>query len=157
LNPTTGLQTLTLDEVQKKNRPNILVDSVKKKGVYRHFGEFLNNKPSLPMVYRVKDGEKIVLTLDEEGHKRELDSSADDWGFCDGKDLFICQQGAFFPLQLDNDAVFFDGYDPKKQAKRQQTGGILFGVIGAAIASASRGHLESMMVNMDSGECLPKK
>ena len=157
LNPTMGFPSLTLDEVQKKNIPPILVDSVKKKGVYRHFGEFLSNKPSLPMAYKEVNGKKGVFTLDEVGHKRELDSSSDDWGFCDGKDIFICQRGAFFPLLLDNNEVLFKGYDPQKQAKRQQVGGVLFGVVGAAIASGTRGDLESMMVNMDTGECQPKK
>jgi hypothetical protein len=157
LNPTTGLPPLAAADILRKNTPNILVDSVRKKGVYRHFGEFLSNKPSLPMVYREKNGKKIVLTLDEVGHKKELDSTSDAWGFCDGKDIFVCQQGDFFPLQSEKDAFIFRGYDPKKQAKRQQTGAVLFGLIGAAVASATRGDLEAMMVNMDSGECQPQK
>jgi hypothetical protein len=156
LNPTTGAQPLAAADILRKNTPNILIDSVRKKGVYRHFGEFLTNKPSLPMVYIEKNGKKIVLTLDEVGHKKELDSTTDAWGFCDGKDIFICNLGDFLPLQLENDAFLFRGYDPLKQVKRQQTGAV-FGLIGAAIASATRGELEAMMVNMDSGECQPQK
>jgi hypothetical protein len=156
LNPTTGLHPLSIADVLAKTMPPILVDSVKKKGVYRHFGEFLNNKPSLPMAYKESNGKKGVFTLDEVGHKRELDGYSDDWGFCDGKDIFICQRGYFFPLQLNGDQVLFKGFDMQKQAKRQQTGAV-FGLIGAAIASVSGGDLEPMMVNMDSGEAQPKK
>lgn len=156
LHPTTGFPTLSLDEVQKKNTPSILVDSVKKKGVYHHFGEFLNNKPAKPMAYKQQDGRKTAFTIDEVGHKKQLDSSFDGWGFCDGTDIFVYQLGAFFPLQFEKEAIIFQGYDPQKQAKRQQTGAILFGVVGAAIASVSRGDLESMKINMDSGECQPQ-
>jgi hypothetical protein len=157
LNPTTSFPILTEADLLKKSTLPILLDSVKKKGIYAHFGEFLTNKPSSPMVYKVQDGRKIVLTLDEKGQKKQLDSSSDAWGFCDGTDVFICQQGAFIPLELTQQGVFFTGFDFDKQSRRTQNSAMLFGLIGGAIAAADRGDLVPMMVNMDSGECQPKK
>ena len=56
--------------------------------------------------------------------------------------LVLC----FLPIGL------FTGYDVKKQAKRQQTGAVLFGLIGAAVASATRPDMEEMGINLDSGQ-----
>jgi hypothetical protein len=155
LKNTADLKALTEQDILTKTVPPILTETTKNKGMYRHFGEFLNNKPSLPMAYRISKGQKTVITVDENGQKKELNSSTDIWGFCDGLEFFICQQGAFFPIKIDKTRMTFNGYDLQKQAQKRQTAGLAFGLVGAALSSANKGNLEMMEINMNSGEALP--
>lgn len=157
LKSDTTFQKLSIQDCLNKNVPQITMDSVKQKGIYKHFGEFLDNNPKMPLAFTKVDGEKVLMVTDESGQRVALSRPDDVWGFCDGKDVFVGQSGNFFPIKFTNGKAQFKGYDVQKQVKRQQTGAVLFGIIGAAVASASQGSKEWLEIDMDSGQTFPSK
>jgi len=74
------------------SRKSMLIDSVKKRGVYRSLMEFQQNNPSYSDTFIVKPGkwkgDKYELqTINSKGKSKKLDGNI--WGYCDGKDVFI--------------------------------------------------------------------
>ena len=151
-----NFQKLEPEEVLSKSAPQILVDSVKIKGIYRHFGEFLNNSPTMPLEYEERKGAKILIVADEKGKKKYVNHPADVWGFCDGENVYVSQEGNFFPISFEKDMVKFKGYNVQRRANSVQMGYIFFGVIGAAIAN-SNADTEWLEINMNSGQFFPVK
>lgn len=149
-----NFQKLSVDDVMSKSNPQILVDETKIKGIYRHFGEFLNNTPTMPFEFEDKKGDRILILKDENGKKKYMNHPSDVWGFCDGKQVFVSQQGDFFPIIFENDKAKFKGYNVQHQQKRAVMGYIIFGGIGVAVASANRNQ-EWLEINMNSGQFIP--
>jgi hypothetical protein len=149
-----NFQKLSIEDVLSKSNPQILVDDVKVKGIYRHFGEFLNNSPTMPYEYENRKGDKILVLTDENGVKKYMNHPTDVWGFCDGKQVFVSQQGDFFPIVFEGDKAKFKGYNVQNQQKRATMGFILFGGIGVAIASSNK-NAEWLEINMNSGQFIP--
>ena len=75
-----NFQKLSADEVLAKSNPQILVDDVKVKGIYRHFGEFLNNNPTMPFEFEDRKGNRILVLKDENGAKKYMNHPNDVWG-----------------------------------------------------------------------------
>jgi hypothetical protein len=151
---TVNFQKLSLEDVLSKSYPQILMDEVKVKGIYRHFGEFLNNTPTMPFEFEERKEDRILVIRDENGVKKYMNHPNDVWGFCDGKQVFVSQQGDFFPITFGGGKAKFKGYNVQHQQKRAVMGYILFGGIGVAVASANK-NAEWLEINMNSGQFIP--
>jgi hypothetical protein len=151
-----NFQKLSLEEVLTQSNPQILVDEVKVRGIYRHFGEFLNNAPTMPFEFEDRGGDRILVIRDENGAKKYMKHPNDVWGFCDGKQVFVSQQGDFFPIFFEGDKAKFKGYNVQHQQNRAMMGFILFGGIGATVASTNKNN-EWLEINMNSGQFIPTR
>ena len=156
--PDSSLQKLDFENLTKISKPQILSEEKTKIGIYKHFGEFLTRNPTIPYLFEEKKGKKILVLTDNKGNKVSIKHPTDVWGFYDGEQIYICQEGSFFPVEITKKGIIkFKGYNVQKKTRDMQTGAILGGLIGAAIASSITYDLEWMEINMNSGQVLPLK
>lgn len=108
----TGKTKMTNDEVtayyNKRFNLPILKDSVLKKGVYKTFAEFLNNKPfhSDFFVYfdKVNDWLDLVDSTGKETLVRDM------WGYCDGTRVFVKSVDNYFQMVRVGNSFYLQGF-----------------------------------------------
>ena len=94
--------------VQEKQIP-ILTDTVYKKGVFKTYEEFKQNRPSIPaFVAFYSTPTDLLYTKDEKG---DTTCIKDFWGFSDGKQLFINQASNFFELIRYANTFYINGFE----------------------------------------------
>jgi len=74
------------------SRKSMLIDSVKKRGIYRTFTEFQQNNPSYTDTFFVKEAKwthkySVLQTINRDGKIKNV--SGDIWGYCDGQEVYI--------------------------------------------------------------------
>ena len=108
----------------------------------------------MPFEFEDRKGDRVLVLKDENGAKKYMNHPTDVWGFCDGKQVFVSQQGDFFPVTFEGDKAKFKGYNVQHQQNRAVMGAILFGGIGVAVASSNKSY-EWLEINMNSGQFIP--
>lgn len=115
-------------------------------GVYRDFLEFRQNAPSLtrsvfvelvPRTGKAWAGQFLHLPhyLTVEGSHEELPAN---WGFSDGRKVYVHYRGLYYPLDLVGQSYMFSGEaapDPQTVQGAGVAGAVLGGVVGAGVAA----------------------
>jgi len=91
-------------------------DNSLSKGVYRSFEEFKNNTPAaIEGEIKKEKGNNFLYLKETDGHLYYTHSV---WGYCDGKNVYIMNNGTLEPAWREGNAWYFFGQvrlDPKKQ------------------------------------------
>jgi hypothetical protein len=131
-------QLVTEAEIMERATPKILVDSVIIPGAYKNFREFRANKPTVASRIEEKNGEKSLMVQNAKGKYKRVKPTDRVWGFSDGKDIYINQQGVFFKLEpREGNTLKFYGYDVVQRNTRISNSAAMFGIIGGVIAASN--------------------
>jgi hypothetical protein len=103
-------RTISLGDILAYNKsrrdPPIRQDSALVKGVYANFQEFLHNAPSIHD-FEIKMEKNDRLLYVSEGGQTYFSHTC--WGYCDGKRIFIMQDGILQPVWKEGKAYYFAG------------------------------------------------
>ncbi len=106
--PTNSNATPDMNEYRFpfKNIP-ILNDSIKRKGLYMTYKQFLQNTPS-NVEFELEKGKltDALRAVDATGNYQLVRNL---WGFCDGKNMFIKSGEKYYPLSRVNNTFYFFG------------------------------------------------
>jgi hypothetical protein len=82
------------------------------RGVYANFEEFINNAPSIQdFEIKMEKKDHLLYIKDAAG---KTNFSADAWGYCDGKSLFIMRDGILWPVWKEEKAFYFYALSDKE-------------------------------------------
>lgn len=128
VNETLGKKTHTTDPalileysklfqapgILDKNSYRIFKDTFLVKGIYKNVVEFRENSPGILADFSIN--EKTNYTGAAYGISRGIIKTADGkeinvWGYSDGEQIFIKLGEEFFPLFVEDDIFWFEGYD----------------------------------------------
>ena len=145
-----------------------------KRGFYRSFQEFRDNRPSEPdYAFEIQhiahsgkrwagtDEVQVVYLRTDAKHQRVLVSRSKVWGVSDGKEALISYRGNFYKLRPTSDGRSYTVTGPPlydEQAALNMTAAVLMGgAVGAAIASAATpaAALLPYEVHLASGRVVP--
>jgi hypothetical protein len=132
----TPVQQVSEADIMKRALPAVLSDSVLVPGAYKNFREFRANKPTVASRIEDKNGEKSLSIQNSKGKYKRVKPTDKLWGFSDGKDIYIHQQGVFFKLEpREGSTLKFYGYDVVRRNTRINNSAAAFGLIGALITA----------------------
>jgi hypothetical protein len=111
------------------------------RGVYMNFEEFRNNAPSV-LDFEIKNENKDQQLLYIKDASGVPYYSRTAWGYCDGKSIFIMQDGFLCPAWKEGSAFYFyavseqtqvegGGYNPGTASIRSPTGAVIPGTPGS--------------------------
>ena len=126
-------QAAILEFNQSRLDLSISKDTPLVKGVYRSFEEFKNNTPStIDCEIKREKGNNFLYLKETDGHQYYTHSV---WGYCDGKAVYIMNNGTLEPAWREGKAWYFFGQvrlDPRKQG----TPGLVGPIEGSAMNSS---------------------
>lgn len=134
-------------------------DAVRRAGVFQTFDEFRRNAPSNTKVAVISitprtgaewagTSEVEVYYVDEKGYRSTVRGV---WGYSDGRDLYILYRRHYYQLTPEAGGFAFDA-PSAPDAEAVMAGGLVGGVAGMAIASASTsGHRQEHHLSLLTG------
>ncbi|NEN25560.1 hypothetical protein G3O08_18870 [Cryomorpha ignava] len=111
-----------------------------KRGIYKHYYEFLANAPSIiDSFYLKKSPRPYYLWQDtyslEPRYVRKNKKVRRIWGFSDGEQAYIFDEGEFFPIVVEKGELVFYGFDRVDNTGVLATT-LIVGAVGGGISAA---------------------
>ncbi|HEX2605776.1 MAG TPA: hypothetical protein VHK91_00290 [Flavisolibacter sp.] len=140
--------------IHKRFSLPVLVDSVKRPGIYRSFAEFKDNQPGIVNVKPVTSRGKVVAYKDTDGKYVTI---KDYWGCCDGSKCYIVFRNSLYELEPKDKGFRFLSYRDNHDMQNDKSFGDYatdFGMLPGGFAKVfnDRRASEFFDLNMDSGE-----
>lgn len=134
----------------------IAAPSLRKKGIFLTFDEFLSNTPSIPdFSFRQDAKADIMYAKDANGSEYVL---RDYWGCCDGEHFYILSSGNLFQLCPSGNTFNVLGFKSMTKLKRVKVGNVLtLGLLGGMVGKQNKniiykGKKRPLQIDMSSGE-----
>jgi len=133
-------------------------------GVYASFEEFRHNSPSIQNFEVKKEKEKMLLYLKEPGGNTYYTRGP--WGYCDGKNIYVMQNGCLCPAWQEGNTLYFYGTAYKQVTVQPSYVAVVgnispeagLGIDAATVLASSSVNHKNIRprlcaVDMDSGKC----
>ena len=130
----------------------IIKNQTLNRGVYKYYYEFLANSPSITDSFYVKKTPRPyylwqdTYSLEPRFVRKKNKKVKSVWGFSDGQQAYIFDDGEFFPIVVEKEELVFYGFDRVDNTGVLATT-LMVGVIGGGIsASGARSNAQSQKI-----------